>query len=722
MMENNKIETIGFTVDAGLIQRLGQELVGRAETAVSELIKNAYDADATIVNVEFIDSYEIGGTLIISDDGVGMTLQQLQNGFMRISSSDKVHNPSSIRYQRTRAGKKGIGRFAAQRLGEKLTIITQTRENDFALELNIDWHKYEIDKDISSIQFPIRYIEKQKEEGTILKIYSLKEKWSDAAIQRVYRYVMDLFQPAYLSERSKIDHLAIKNESTFKVAIYRVADNTKKIIVDEQISVFDKSLAVFEGHITEHKGHVSVTSNGLGLNDIINVGEFSALKDVHFKIHYFIYNRPQYYGACISMMELNKIQEWSKIASGVRLYRNGFRVLPYGEPTNDWTNIDRRWSSESGQVNVPMSNKNLFGFVEIIDPSGTIFEETASREGLIENEAFKQLSEFINKSLVAARNRIAEKVTLWKSKKTSDNFAHDTSSSRQSEEDMFERLRFILNAAHEDKKQAENNKDDANKNQQEGLILIEKLKYLLEEAGMLRVLAGLGLTIGEFTHEIKQFQPSVYGHIHKLLENLSDVNNLTEVKGLNSDFDGIFSYTRYFSTTISQNTSREKQPVDVLSVLDTFKTTVWNDLCQNKIDFEIDPYNYNVETIPMHKSEWTSIIYNLYTNARKAIKRANVKGRILVEVGIIDADVVIRFNDNGDGIPEENKNRIFNAFFSTSVPASFDAPNDEQLVGTGLGLKIVKDIVDSYKGDICVIEPKDGYSTCIQIRIPQNNN
>ena len=248
------------------------------------------------------------------------------------------------------------------------------------------------------------------------------------------------------------------------------------------------------------------------------------------------------------------------------------------------------------------------------------------------------------------------------------------------------------------------------------------LKNLLEEAGMLRVLAGLGLTIGEFTHEIKQFQPSVYGHIYKLLENLSDVNNITEVKGLNSDFDGIFSYTRYFSTTISQNTSREKQPVDVLSVLDTFRTTIWNDLCQNKIDFEIDPYNYNVETIPMHKSEWTSIIYNLYTNARKAIKRANVKGRVLVEVGIIDADVVIRFNDNGDGIPEENKNRIFNAFFSTSVPASFDAPNDEQLVGTGLGLKIVKDIVDSYKGDICVIEPKDGYSTCIQIRIPQNNN
>ena len=132
-MQENIINNIGFTVDAGLIQRLGQELVGRAETAVSELIKNAYDADATTVDVEFVDSHEVGGILIISDDGVGMTLQQLQDGFMRISSSDKVHNPLSSRFHRTRAGRKGIGRFATQRLGETLSIITQTRDNDYAI-------------------------------------------------------------------------------------------------------------------------------------------------------------------------------------------------------------------------------------------------------------------------------------------------------------------------------------------------------------------------------------------------------------------------------------------------------------------------------------------------------------------------------------------------------------------------------------------------------------
>jgi signal transduction histidine kinase len=80
----------------------------------------------------------------------------------------------------------------------------------------------------------------------------------------------------------------------------------------------------------------------------------------------------------------------------------------------------------------------------------------------------------------------------------------------------------------------------------------------------------------------------------------------------------------------------------------------------------------------------------------------------------------INFLDNGDGIPKENINRVFNAFFSTSTPASFDAPNEEQLIGTGLGLKIVKDIIVSYKGSICIIPSYEEYSTCFQIKIPKN--
>ena len=82
---------VRFTVDAGIISRLGEELVGKRETAVSELIKNAYDADATVVNAVFINAGTPGGTLLIDDDGLGMTKDQLVNGFMKLSSADKIH-------------------------------------------------------------------------------------------------------------------------------------------------------------------------------------------------------------------------------------------------------------------------------------------------------------------------------------------------------------------------------------------------------------------------------------------------------------------------------------------------------------------------------------------------------------------------------------------------------------------------------------------------------
>ena len=178
------IDNIRFSVDAGVIDRLGSELVARQETAVSELVKNSYDADATKVNIKFENSDEIRGTLYIEDNGTGMNREQLINGFMRISSSSKIHNPISETYKRKRAGQKGIGRFAVQRLAEKLTITTQTENDDTALVLSINWNEYANDLDLNAITNKIFTKPKTKEKGTVLKIEDLKDKWSEASIKR----------------------------------------------------------------------------------------------------------------------------------------------------------------------------------------------------------------------------------------------------------------------------------------------------------------------------------------------------------------------------------------------------------------------------------------------------------------------------------------------------------------------------------------------------------
>lgn len=160
-------DNVRFSVDASVIDRLGTELVARHETAVSELIKNSYDADAKSASINFLNVDNIGGTLIIEDNGNGMTRDQLVNGFMKISSTSKIHEPVSPIFKRKRAGKKGIGRFSTQRLGNKLTVITQTENSDFALKVVVDWEKYKMDGDLIFVTNFIEEIPKTKEKGTL---------------------------------------------------------------------------------------------------------------------------------------------------------------------------------------------------------------------------------------------------------------------------------------------------------------------------------------------------------------------------------------------------------------------------------------------------------------------------------------------------------------------------------------------------------------------------
>lgn len=747
-MENTEntqgeLDSLSFHVDAGLIDRLGRELVGRSETAVSELVKNSYDADAKIVEVKFINSNIIGGTLKISDNGLGMTRDQLQKGFMTISSSDKVHNPISERYERRKAGRKGIGRFATHRLGKKLTIITQTLNSKKALKLTINWEDYVIDKDLATIKNRVEEIEKIKLEGTELIIENLRESWTPGEIKRIYRYVSDLFQPDYLSDRSRDLNLAKQEDSTFTVSFTEEIGGVEVSIANPDKMIFEKSLAVIEGFIdADNDGYCSVSSssleleediipifydkkeivlkeeNGVQIEEKVTIKKYGQLKNIHFKVYYFIYNREIYY-TNISKTELASVQKIAKEQGGVKLYRNGFRVLPYGERGNDWLGIDKRYFDQSGDTNIPAGNQNLFGFVEIIDQEGDNFEETASREGVLENESYIELRDFISKSLYAGINRIRAQIT--KKKIEIEKQKNSIGVTTDSIQTPFEKLDDLQNEIN-DLVNGNLNDEQASKFKANIKQYVDGLKLdfqkLLDELGMTRVLAGLGLTIGEFTHEVVQFSPSLYGDLDVITDQQLNADGLSSLENLKRTINLFTAYTSYFNATVSANVSRELKPQELDIVVTKFKNVISSDLRKLEIEFLFEPYGYNFFTVPMHSSEWSSILFNLYTNSKKAIKRRGIEGQIKIIIGKEDQRIYLEFMDNGDGIPDQNKNRIFDAFFTTSSPAGFDATQDERLTGTGLGLKIVKDIVETYGGDIEVIEPESNYSTCIRIEMP----
>ncbi|SCY49706.1 Histidine kinase-, DNA gyrase B-, and HSP90-like ATPase [Flavobacterium anhuiense] len=725
-------ENIRFSIDAGVIDRLGSELVARQETAVSELVKNSYDADATRVNIKFENSDEIGGTLYIEDNGTGMNREQLINGFMRISSSSKIHNPVSDLYNRKRAGQKGIGRFAVQRLAEKLTITTQTESDNIALVLSINWNEYSNDLDLNTITNKIFTKNKTKDKGTILKIEGLKDKWSEASIKRIYKYIGDILQPFPLPEIEESlenEFERINIDPGFKVYFSKIVNGRQINIVDDKMMVYNYATAIINGWVDENGyGLYSVESKQFNINEITELSSdpdednvpYKYLKKVKFRAYYFIYA-----DGLVPKMQETSIRKLARTQGGIRLYRNGFRVLPYGEANNDWLGLDE--SVKRRSILPVHSNLNFFGFVELKD-NENIFNETSSREGLIETEAVIELKNFVYRSILSSVIKVAEIRNI----KIVSGQKQDEDGIYESVEVRIKNIAFTLEELDRELEKETGNievqkrrkkKFDQVKREIAELQKAqeEEKEQFLKERSMLRVLSSVGLTIGLFLHEVKDYILNMDNNVSFLIEKLkNDQMILHRLTLLQSNIESFNTYTSYFDSVISQNVSRNIKPIDLKKTINNFWKTIENDLIKNNIKLE-EPelFGNYLLTCPMHPSEWSSILFNLFSNSKKAIKRSNNIGKINIECGKFENKLYLKFSDSGDGIKDEIKERIFEEFFTTSSPNSIDKLEiNNEFTGTGLGLKIVKDIITSYRGKIFVDEPKESFSTTIYIEIP----
>ena len=129
-----------FKFSPSILSRLGEELIPNPDQGILELVKNSYDADATICEIELLNTEEIGGSIVISDNGMGMDLETLQSGWLVIGKSEKEGAIGRTSLNRLRVGSKGLGRLAALRLGSDVELTTRPKNApniEYSVRMNL---------------------------------------------------------------------------------------------------------------------------------------------------------------------------------------------------------------------------------------------------------------------------------------------------------------------------------------------------------------------------------------------------------------------------------------------------------------------------------------------------------------------------------------------------------------------------------------------------------
>jgi len=702
-----------FGVDARHIRQLGQELVGDRTTAVTELVKNAYDADATTVALRFRRSGRKGGVLEIEDDGNGMALDDVERGWMRISTNFKDLEQRSPHYRRTRAGRKGIGRFATETLGRKLLLRTTVRGEKTALHIEFDWETdYPAGNDLSAIANPYWLEPAPKEEhGTTLRIEGLYEAWGDDARGRVRRAIR-LLQPPFPTMATGAAKPRPRRtvDPGFRVNV-EVNGKPDTLVLPGYDDFLQAGTARLHASIAASGGlTVHVTSPHLNVDEKATLsGRYRKSGAFSLDASYFVFRSDALGGAGVRVA-----QEMAKEYAGIRLYRDGLRVMPYGERDNDWLGLDKLASSRSA-VLVPIANLNWFGQISIGRRSNPDLRDTASREGVVENEAFQQLVKATRQALIWTASEIgnARQRKVSTSKRTKVRSRRDiVSDARKTVErtvrdelpaQVARQVLPVVKAAFIDVSDQAGASDQSER---------QRIESLVDEVELLRVLASLGTSIAVFSHEVRSALTTSSAALQALADGEERAGErLERAHGAVEELQDLAGYIdAYVSAT--QRRTREPQPLS--RIIDDFTEKLSKNLARN-IEFTTKVTPRSLRTAPMARSELESVLINLLTNSVKAMDgEGHPERRVSVSARDSDGEVCLRFQDTGSGIDPKIREEIFDPFVTDTR-----SQVSELGTGTGLGLKIVKDIVEDNGGEVAIADPDAPFETCIEIRLPR---
>ena len=804
---------VRFDINPHIVRQLGGELVPDDITALMELVKNAYDADSPYVRININTQESYGdeklkypnnkGYIIIEDGGFGMNETVILKSWLTISYSQKRADENNVKPKtplgRTPLGDKGLGRLSTQRLADCCEIFTCTDDSIEKLHVAFDWREFDKADQLSKVPVFFDRIPTSQSKGTKLILTNLHRPstWEGDELAALKGQLSQLISPfvenrpfqVYMTvngesinivqEFADLINVSLTNypftfdgkvleisgtikapklignnaESKDNYRVYIESDNGKKFANYFLAKKNDSTCFIpTDGGILAFKKRLSILSDVPGLK--ILDGKKCDPGSFHGNIYDFSLNNNKEGDESI-FNSFSEYKAFIKSQTGIKIYRDGFSVFPYGLGDNDWLGL--RTGTTSGSSFYGLRSDNTVGFFAISEGVNSNLKDKTDRTGFIKNE-YSDNFFVLAKRIVDESNSFIERIrrtyneyikenkqTSSKIKTISEAYSLMNDAGKTSVEiyESIEPIKKEISSIHDKAQRMYETKKEGSlfskEEDKEVSELLNEVQTLLAKANTLLVsvegilrksqqlgdvldiikpkidvleqqlqdfseLAAIGLTSESITHELGQ-----------IIERLSDKNRLFRNKMAHSQFNenearllsgyintainGLKVQLKHIDPTL-RYTKEQKEQIELTHFFESEEMPYF----QNS--FEAYDIKYTVVSevnfsITINKGRLIQIIDNIINNSLYWIKvRKEQDPSYAPQISIVIDKPWIYIYDNGYGIANSVEDSLFEPFVTTKPRGK----------GRGLGLFIISQLLDAVGCSIMLEQRRNEYN------------
>lgn len=697
-MDNNR--TLKWRFDISTFRLIGRDLITDRVTALFELVKNSYDANAQNVNVIFenVGAGKIGSVIRIEDDGYGMSFEDIRDKWMVIGTSSKRSRPYSPEpFNRKCVGEKGIGRFAVDKLGDKVSIITKNSGAEKWLNIDIDWSSYYKEpqerEDIrlfTDVENAYSYSEAENRSisGTRLVITSIREPWTKKEIEHLLHEISKIVSPfANLSYPFKVRVIAsefgIDQEPVRTMDDFNNATISLKIDFDEdkrlqQSIYYDKEKKAFGYHL-------------------IPIKTFGGIK---MRIYYFDESARRKYRSNFPNDPID----------GFKVYRDGIIATPFAETNEnpdqkrDILGIDKRvWQDIFSRI----GTREFLGVIDITKEGNPQIIDATNRQDFVDNEEYREMKKFIITQLNALQNF---KVEMRQAKR--DNAQEGLKTASDDINSLMDAINEMVAQKPELKQTVDPLIKQVRKTGRSVKTAINEQKKALEDFTRKENIYMSIMSLQQFainiTHAVRTTLNQIRDRVeffYRYYPNPDEEEWFTLYsKEMYERFKVLNRVINYMLSYSQSNLTPEE--VNLKATFEEILNDYDDVFSHEKITLQTDFPDKLV--LNANRQFFRDILQNLIDNSVKAMAESQQK-LIRCSYEVRNETLEILVSDTGIGIPTEDWEQVFALYYTTT----------EKQGGAGVGLYIVKTRVQSLGGNVSVIDSEFGeVGTTIKITIP----